>query len=266
MCFAPQRRALFRRLNFQEWSSMVCFVHAPNASLEPLPNCSQSEAARPISLPVSVNAQSDPVSHVSRSCGSFRSSAVPQVPGTACPGSEEAVVRGAEPSSHPLWGGQEGAEVRGCGGDRSQLLQVVSEEVGCQPKERAPDVQSLSGPVDRAPGAGTREITGRKCINRANATQSVPQGQGQAHDHRWQVLSDGAHQPRDRGRESEWWDNSLAPLRASGSPRMPSAWTRLNSWAKWSASSNCWASNRLGLQVSDEPCTDIPDWSMHSGV
>ena len=117
-----------------------------------------------------------------------RFAAVQQVPGTACPGSEEAVVRGAEPSSHPLWGGQEGAEVRGCGGDRSQLLQVVSQEVGCQPKEGAPDVQSLSGPVDRAPGAGTREITGRKCINRANATQSfasVPQGQGQAHDHRW---------------------------------------------------------------------------------
>ena len=83
-----------------------------------------------------------------------------------------------------------------CGGDRSQLPQVVSEEVGRQPKEGAPDVQSLSGPVDRAPGAGTREITGRKCLNRANATQScasVPQGQGQAHDHRWQVLSDGAH-------------------------------------------------------------------------
>ena len=28
MCFAPQRRALFRHLNFQKWSgAMVCFVH-----------------------------------------------------------------------------------------------------------------------------------------------------------------------------------------------------------------------------------------------
>ena len=27
MCFAPQRRALFRHLNFQKWSDLVCFVH-----------------------------------------------------------------------------------------------------------------------------------------------------------------------------------------------------------------------------------------------
>ena len=27
MCFAPQRRALFRHLNFQKWSTLVCFVH-----------------------------------------------------------------------------------------------------------------------------------------------------------------------------------------------------------------------------------------------
>ena len=27
MCFAPQRRALFRHLNFQKWSELVCFVH-----------------------------------------------------------------------------------------------------------------------------------------------------------------------------------------------------------------------------------------------
>ena len=27
MCFAPQRRALFRHLNFQKWSGLVCFVH-----------------------------------------------------------------------------------------------------------------------------------------------------------------------------------------------------------------------------------------------
>ena len=27
MCFAPQRRALFRHLNFQKWSEHVCFVH-----------------------------------------------------------------------------------------------------------------------------------------------------------------------------------------------------------------------------------------------
>ena len=27
MCFAPQRRALFRHLNFQKWSGVVCFVH-----------------------------------------------------------------------------------------------------------------------------------------------------------------------------------------------------------------------------------------------
>ena len=27
MCFAPQRRALFRHLNFQKWSKLVCFVH-----------------------------------------------------------------------------------------------------------------------------------------------------------------------------------------------------------------------------------------------
>ena len=31
MCFAPQRRALFRHLNFQEWSpELVCFVHFHN--------------------------------------------------------------------------------------------------------------------------------------------------------------------------------------------------------------------------------------------
>ena len=27
MCFAPQRRALFRHLNFQKWSEPWCFVH-----------------------------------------------------------------------------------------------------------------------------------------------------------------------------------------------------------------------------------------------
>ena len=27
MCFAPKGRALFRHLNFQKWSGMVCFVH-----------------------------------------------------------------------------------------------------------------------------------------------------------------------------------------------------------------------------------------------
>ena len=27
MCFAPQRRALFRHLNCQKWSENVCFVH-----------------------------------------------------------------------------------------------------------------------------------------------------------------------------------------------------------------------------------------------
>ena len=27
MCFAPQRRALFRHLNLQKWSGLVCFVH-----------------------------------------------------------------------------------------------------------------------------------------------------------------------------------------------------------------------------------------------
>ena len=27
MCFAPQRRTLFRHLNFQKWSAPVCFVH-----------------------------------------------------------------------------------------------------------------------------------------------------------------------------------------------------------------------------------------------
>lgn len=141
---------------------------------------------------------SEPHSHVLRPGRTFRSDADQEGAAPTEPRCDEDVLRGTGTPSDPLRRGQEGTEILRSGCQRSQLLQVVSEEIGLQSQAGTSDLQPLPDAMDRTtrarasghPSASQRRLSGQ--------FTSLPQSQGSGWNGRWSLLNDD-HRSGDRG-------------------------------------------------------------------
>ena len=141
---------------------------------------------------------SESSSHVFRPSRTLRDGADQEGAASTEPRCDKDVVRGTGPTSDLVRRSQEGSEVLRGDCQRSQLLQVVPEEMGQQSQTGASGVQPLPEDVDRAPrdGTGRQSSASRRHLN--GQFTSVPQSQSSGWHNRWSLLNDD-HRLGERG-------------------------------------------------------------------
>ena len=143
-------------------------------------------------------APSESSCHVFGPSRTFRNGAGQEGTDPTEPGCDQDVLRGTGPTGDSVRRSQEGTEVLRGGDQRSQLLQVVPEEVGLQSQARASGVQPFSEDVDRTTGDGAGHQPPAHRRRLKGQFTSVPQSQSSGWHNRWSILNDD-HRLGERG-------------------------------------------------------------------